>query len=130
MTASILLVDDEAPIARVLSTALRGRGHSIVVTGTALEALDAIASAPPDVLLLDVNLPDLTGWELLRRLDPAARSAMRIIVFSASPLAPSRVEEFRPDGVLTKPFPIDALFRLVDELVPPVDGTEKEQAHA
>lgn len=116
MNAEILLVDDERPILTVLSTALRAHGHTVRTAETAQEALGAFREQAPDVMLLDISLPDLTGWELLRRLTPAERDRTPLIVFSASPLARTRVEEFKPAGVLTKPFPIDALLRLVDEV--------------
>ena len=116
MSATVLLVDDESPIVTVLATVLRGHGHHVRTAATAQDALLALTEEIPDVMLLDINLPDLTGWELLRRLSPVDRQRVPVIVFSASPLAPSRIEEFRPAGVLTKPFPVDALLRLVQEV--------------
>ena len=124
---SILLVDDEAPIVEVLSRTLRARGFVVRVAMTGKDALFALTEAVPDVLLLDINLPDLTGWEVLRRLSPVDRARVPVIVFSASPLAPSRVAEFRPAGVLIKPFPVDALVRLIQETAAGRDrSTEKE----
>lgn len=114
--ARVLLVDDEAPIIAVLSTTLRAHGYDVLSAGSAQDAMLALAESVPAVMLLDINLPDLTGWELLRRLSPADRARVPVIVFSASPLAPSRVEEFKPAGVLLKPFPIDALLRLLGEV--------------
>ena len=118
MSTEVLLVDDEAPITAVLSTALRAHGYSVRVEASAKDAILALTESVPDVMLLDINLPDLTGWELLRRLSPLDRARIPVVVFSASPLARSRVEEFKPAGVLTKPFPIDALLRLLDEAAP------------
>lgn len=120
----ILLVDDEAPIADVLARNLRARGHVVQIAATGKQALYAITEAVPDVLLLDISLPDLTGWEVLRRLSAADRERVPVIVYSAAPVAPSRVQEFKPAGVLLKPFPVDALIRLVSEVV----GKEKELA--
>lgn len=111
----ILLVEDEAPIARTLARALGASGYEVAVCESGLGAVAAIVASPPDVLLLDVSLPDITGWEVLRRLSPAERGRFGLIVYSASPLAPARVAEFQPDGVLVKPFPIDALVRLIAE---------------
>ena len=116
MNPRVLLVDDEAPIALVLSATLRAHGYDVEVAETGEAALSAVARLRPAVMLLDVNLPDLTGWEVLRRLDAADRAAVPVVVFSASPLAASRVREFEPAGVLVKPFPIDALLRLVGGL--------------
>jgi DNA-binding response OmpR family regulator len=112
---SVLLVEDESPIADVLARSLRARGYEVRLAAGGRDALLALTEAVPTVLVLDINLPDITGWEVLRRLSPADRERLPVIVFSAAALAPSRVQEFRPAGVLIKPFPIDALTRLIEE---------------
>ena len=114
---TVLLVDDEAPIADVLSRSLRAQGMDVRIERTGKDALLALSEYLPDVMLLDINLPDLTGWEVLRRLSPIDRERVPVIVFSASLLAASRVREFAPAGVLVKPFPVDALHRLLREVV-------------
>jgi DNA-binding response OmpR family regulator len=121
---NVLLVDDEAPIADVLARSLRARGHTVRIALTGMDGLLALSEEVPDVMLLDISLPDITGWELLRRLSPLDRERVPVIAYSASPLAPSRVAEFKPAGVLTKPFPVEALARLVEEV------TVKEQPRA
>lgn len=123
--SSLLLVDDEAPITDVLARSLRARGHAVRVVCTGLDALLALSEEVPDLMLLDISLPDITGWELLRRLAPQDRERVPVVVFSASPLAPSRLEQFKPAGVLQKPFPIEALLRLVNDLAGP--AAEKEE---
>ena len=112
----VLLVDDETPIADVLTRSLAAHGFAVRVAANGMDALYAVSEAVPDVMILDINLPDLTGWEVLRRLSPADRARIPVVVFSASPLAPSRIEEFQPAGVLLKPFPVDALIRLITEV--------------
>lgn len=116
MSASVLLVDDEPPIVKTLSLALRAKGYSVRAVERGVDALLALAEEAPDVMLLDINLPDLTGWEVLRRMSVADRERVPVIVFSASPLTPNRIKEFRPDGVLLKPFPIDSLERLLADV--------------
>lgn len=120
----VLLIDDEAPIVEVLSRSLRAHGHEVRVATSGVDGLLALTEEVPDVMLLDISLPDITGWEVLRRLSQRDRERVPVIVFSASPLAPSRVEEFKPAGVLMKPFPIEALSRLVAEV------SHKEQTRA
>lgn len=133
MTADVLLVDDEEPIVSVLTTALRAHGFDVRTASSAQDAMLAIVEMVPDVMLLDINLPDLTGWELLRRLSPVDRERLPVVVFSASPLAPSRVEQFKPAGVLTKPFPMEALLRLLHDLTDsdtPQPNSHQEQHDA
>lgn len=127
MHPRVLVIDDEASLRRVIVRNLEVRGYQVVGVGTAMEALDSLSAGEFDLMLLDINLPDLTGWELLRRLTPEVRGQVPVIVFSASPLAARRVEEFRPAGVLLKPFPMDALLRLVAEVT---GGVAKEIEHA
>lgn len=77
-------------------------------------AVAALAGTPVDLILLDINLPDGTGWDVLRWL--AERDlAVPSIVISAVPPSGRRVKEFRPLAVLTKPFPIEAIHRLVEQ---------------
>ncbi len=129
MSVSILLVDDEPAITEVLSRALRRRGFDVRVETTGKDTLYAITEDVPDVLVLDINLPDLTGWEVLRRLSPRDRQRIPVIVFSASPLAPSRVEEFRPAGVLGKPFPVEALVRLILDVTEAKESVPHTEVH-
>lgn len=115
--AAVLLVDDEAPIVDVLSRVLRAHGYTVQTATCGKDALYALTEDVPDVVLLDINLPDLTGWEVLRRLAPRDRQRIPVIVFSASPLAAARVEDFHPAGVLLKPFPMTALIGLIERVV-------------
>lgn len=116
-SGSVLLVDDEEPIVEVLGRVLRGHGYSVRTASCGADALYALTEHVPDVVLLDINLPDLTGWEVLRRLAPRDRERVPIIVLSASPLAPGRVGDFQPAGVLLKPFPVAALIELIGRVV-------------
>ena len=105
----VLLVEDEAALADVLARNLRARGHAVSTAGTAEGALLTMSESWPEALVLDINLPDDTGWEVLRRLSAADRERLNVIVISAAPVSKRRVEEFRPAHVLLKPFPLDAL---------------------
>lgn len=128
MSPSLLLVDDEPPIVETLSLALRAKGYRVRSVETGVDALLALTEEVPSAILLDINLPDLTGWEVLRRMSPADRERVPVIVFSASPLAPSRLREFHPEGVLLKPFPIDALERLLAEVTSNTDTKGEQRA--
>jgi DNA-binding response OmpR family regulator len=106
---NVLLVEDEAPLADVLARNLRARGHGVVTRGTAEDAILSLAESWPDAMILDINLPDDSGWEVLRRLSSEDRRRLHVVVISAAPLSRKRLEEFRPAHALLKPFPIDAL---------------------
>ena len=67
-SARLLVVDDEESITALLETALRFMGHDVVVAATGAEALDAVMRHELDLIVLDVNLPDLDGFEVCRRI--------------------------------------------------------------
>jgi PAS domain S-box-containing protein len=82
--ATILFVDDDAHSRRTLGCLIRAAGYSLVEAGTGHEALQLCLSHRPDLVILDVNLPDLSGFEVCRRLkeDPA-NQALSVVHLSA-----------------------------------------------
>jgi CheY-like chemotaxis protein len=108
----VLLVEDEVTLRRVIARNLTSRGIEVHEAGTAGEAVESAVADRPDLLLLEINLPDQTGWEVLRELKRRG-SEVPTIVVSAVRVNPSRLSEFHPLAYLPKPFPIDALLRLV-----------------
>ncbi|MGZ5384649.1 MAG: response regulator [Acidimicrobiia bacterium] len=109
---SILLVEDEPRLRQTLARSLQARDLQVVEATTAAEAIAVATGERFDLMLLDVNLPDATGWDVLRRLREVQRE-LPVVVMSAVPPNPARVREFKPFGILHKPFPMDALLRLV-----------------
>jgi DNA-binding response OmpR family regulator len=120
----VLLVEDEASLRRVIARNLTGRGLQVSEAGSAAEAVRAATTDSPDLLLLDINLPDQTGWEVLRELKRRGLEVPTIVV-SAVRVSQSRLEEFHPLAYLPKPFPIEALLRLVLGQ-PPAHGPDPE----
>lgn len=106
------LVEDEPALRMVISRNLAARGHILVAVDSVGDAITAMSTRLPDMALLDVNLPDGTGWEVLRWLR-AVGHRVPTIVYSAVPLSQKRVAEFQPDAVLSKPFPMDSLVELI-----------------
>jgi DNA-binding response OmpR family regulator len=119
----VLIVEDEATLRRVVARNLTGRGLSVSEAESAAAAVGVVAQERPDLILLDINLPDRTGWDVLREL---RRQDIEIptIVISAVRANPSRLAEFHPLAYLPKPFPIEALLRLV--FPPPLDRSPSE----
>ena len=101
---SILLVEDEESITAPLSEALRREGFEPRVAGTAAEALELAASVDPDLVLLDVMLPDGSGFDVCREL--RARSRVPIIMLTARGDEADRVAglEVGADDYVVKPF--------------------------
>jgi len=119
---TILVVEDEATLRQVITRNLEVRGHAVRGAETGTEALRHLGDWTPDLMLLDINLPDRSGWDVLRELREQGMQVPTVIV-SAVRVSPARLEEFQPVGYLPKPFPLDALLRLVDseedQLTPP-----------
>jgi DNA-binding response OmpR family regulator len=113
--ATVLLVEDEEVLRDILRRNLEARQYRVRTAGTAAEAMAAVATAPPAVMLLDINLPDHSGWDVLRELR-ARGQRVRTVVVSAVQCSPSRLQEFQPDAYLPKPFPLGALLDAVKRL--------------
>jgi two-component system OmpR family response regulator len=80
----ILVVDDNAPVARVLARLLERAGYQASVAGSGSEALAHVDRESPDLILLDMMMPEMDGMEVLRRLSHSNSSKMPpVIVFSA-----------------------------------------------
>lgn len=116
MAVQILLVEDEVYVRYALARSLEIWGHDVVEADSVELARAALAAVPIDLMVLDINLPDATGWDVLRGLDDQGERSPPAIVISAIPPSLARIHEFRPLGVLHKPFPIDSLRRLVDQV--------------
>jgi len=111
--ARILLVDDELSIQRTLSPLLRSRGYDVEVAGNGADALRSAVEHPPDLIVLDLGLPDLEGSEVCRRIRLSA--TMPIIVLSARANEADKVSalDLGADDYVTKPFgPEELLARI------------------
>lgn len=112
MSTRVLVVEDEEPLRRVIIRNLVARGHEVTAASTAGEALSALRAGEFDLMLLDIDLPDRTGWHVIREMRAAGRDVPFVVV-SAVRVSPERIAEFKPRAYLAKPFPMDALLRLV-----------------
>lgn len=102
---TVLVVDDEQSVRRLLRTTLAGHGYRILEAETGQAALAMLAREPPDVLLLDLGLPDLNGIEVIRRLRGSG-SRVPVIVLSSRNGEAEKVEalDLGADDYVTKPF--------------------------
>ena len=105
----ILLVDDESAIQRSVGLLLRARGYDVQIAGTGAEALAMLSAHPPDLVVLDLGLPDLEGTEVCRRI--RTTSQVPILVLSARGAEADKVNalDLGADDYVTKPFGPDEL---------------------
>jgi len=115
----VLVVQDAAAFRRIIVRNLASRGVGVREVQTVDQAVAAVAKERPDLLLLDVNLPDRSGWGVLRELRRCGIELPTVVV-SAVRVPASRLEEFRPLAYFPKLSPLEALLRLVVG----VDGDE------
>ncbi len=105
----ILVVDDEAAIRRFLRTSLSAHGHTVSEASGGLSAINAVVTDRPDVIILDLGLPDIDGIEVVRRL--REWSSIPIIVLSVREYEQDKVAalDAGADDYLTKPFGVGEL---------------------
>jgi len=115
---TILVVDDNAVSRELMRAILKGPDRTIVEAGDGREALDKIAEAPPDLVLLDVHMPVLDGFSVLRELraDPRFRS-LRVIAVTANAMQGEREKALDAgfDGYVTKPVSAVEIRKLLED---------------
>jgi two-component system cell cycle response regulator DivK len=124
----ILIVEDNELNLKLLKDILDFQGYSTVVTGLGAEALSLARQYLPDLILLDIQLPDLTGTEVARGLKADGRThAIPIIAVTAFAMSGDRerILESGCDDYISKPFNLHALLALVERHI---DGTTAESA--
>jgi two-component system KDP operon response regulator KdpE len=105
----VLLIEDEQPLRRALAMNLTARGYEVIETANATAGLAAVAAEQPDVILLDLGLPDLSGLDVIRTVRTYGQTP--IIVLSARTGSTDKVTalDLGADDYVTKPFGIDEL---------------------
>jgi len=121
----VLIVEDDKPTGDVLAGAINDeRGYRAITAATADEALAAMSRIDPDLLLLDIRLPGMSGLELYDRIRADPRFPALPVVFETGG-GREHAQDLRDRGVATylkKPFDIHELVKLVKRLVPPRNG--------
>jgi two-component system KDP operon response regulator KdpE len=111
--ARILLVDDEVAIQRAVAPLLRSRGYDVDVAGTGAEAVTAVVDHPPDLIVLDLGLPDLQGTEVCRRIRKHSKAPIVILSARGEEADKVAVLDLGADDYVTKPFgPEELLARI------------------
>jgi twitching motility two-component system response regulator PilH len=124
----ILVVDDQEDILQTTALILRKDGHDVLTATDGIAALEAARAGQPELILLDIEMPGMDGWETLRllRLDPATRDvpvAMFTILFDLREKV--RALKYGAQEYVTKPFEMDDLLRRVRRVL---EGPKPEGA--
>ena len=119
----ILIVEDHADSAEMLAWALRHSGHEVECALSGSDAVLACSDHSFDVLIADIGLPDIDGWELLRRIRAKAKSCIALSGYAmARHIEKSKEAGF--DAHLAKPVDLALLLKTVDALLP--EATQKK----
>jgi DNA-binding response OmpR family regulator len=118
VSGHILIADDHAELRDVLSDYLRAEGYVVDEAANGASALDAARGEAPDVLVLDLNMPDVDGTQLLREWSASSLfSGVPVLLVSASPELSEIAQRFGIKATLAKPFDMDEFGAVVHELV-------------
>ena len=114
----ILVVEDDPDLAALEAELLEEHGHHVEIAGNGREALAAVERAAPDLILLDMKMPVMSGREFVDEYRRAQPSPAPIVVVTAADDAQVRAAEVGASGWIAKPFDPDALVANVMRLIP------------
>ncbi|MBI4301923.1 MAG: response regulator [Chloroflexi bacterium] len=121
MNQRILVVDDEPAIGKVLRMKLRLHGYEVVTTTSGTEAVDLVRTQQPDLVLLDLLMPGVSGMDVLERVRTFSR--VPIIVFTGMPDIIQLAMKRGASDSIAKPFDPDQLMRQIEILLGNSDQT-------
>lgn len=115
----VLVIDDDLPIRGMLAAALRQHGFQVLLAGDGAEGHRALTIHHPDIVLLDLAMPDVNGWDFLQRLKETGHlGSVPVIVVSAHVrVEPQALLQMGVAAILPKPFNVSELMQLIEHLV-------------
>lgn len=127
----ILIVDDQADILEMTELVLAGAGYDVSTASSGIEALEHLALERSDLVLLDINMPEMDGWETLRLIRADDRLAeLPVVMFSVKSELRDKVFGMQEGAVdyITKPFEVDQLLYRVRRIFNSGRGRERRTA--
>jgi len=111
----ILVVDDHPKVLRFIEIDLKLRGFEVISTDSGERALELVKSAKPDIMLLDIVMPGIDGFEVLKKLRTFTQ--VPVIAFSASPENQDKAVQMGANDFMPKPFDPDTMARRIRALL-------------
>ena len=119
--ATILIVEDEPNVRKLVAINLVRRGHQVLEAENGQQALEYLNSQKPALLILDIKLPDLSGWDILDRITtvPALSTDLPVLVMTASPVDQNTILNQYPcvAEIIIKPFNTDRLITAIQRVL-------------
>jgi DNA-binding response OmpR family regulator len=115
----VLVIDDDLPIRGMVAAALRQHGYQVLLAGDGAEGHRAMTIHHPNLVLLDLAMPDVNGWDFLQKLQETGHlGTVPIIVVSAHVrVEPQALLQMGVAAILPKPFNLTDLLTLIEHLV-------------
>jgi DNA-binding response OmpR family regulator len=110
----VLVVEDDPDLLALMDMILSDAGYRVRTAAEGGAALELIAQEMPALILLDMRMPGMNGWEFARAFRARHRRAIPIVVVTAAEDARARAEEIAADGWLAKPFDLDAVVAVAE----------------
>ena len=132
MSKRLLVVDDEPSLLRAVEVCLQAEGFDVATARSGGEALLSVAQTVPDLIVSDIRMPGMNGYELAQHLRSSSRTQLVPIVFlTAKGETADRIEGFRSgvDAYLIKPFEPDELIAVIKNIIDRVQRTHSHIAH-
>ncbi len=128
MTAGpgVLVVEDDADLAALLELVIADAGYPVRTAPEGRAALARVAEELPGLVLLDMRMPGMNGWDFAREFHARHGRACPIVVVTAAENARARAEEIGAEGWLAKPFDLDDVLALVRAHVGPPAGGARD----
>ncbi|MEJ7653333.1 MAG: response regulator [Chloroflexia bacterium] len=114
----VLVVDDDLDISTIVAEVLELEGYEVRTASNGLEAMEAIHAEQTQLILLDIRMPIMDGWQFASNLRDKYNRRIPVVVMTAAPDAKQRAFEVGAEGYIAKPFDIDQLIELVRRYVP------------
>ena len=114
--ARILVVEDDDNIRDLVDLVLSSAGYEVLTASDGAAALQVVGSVSPDLVLLDMRMPVMDGWEFARQYRARPEPHAPIVVLTAARDAAQRAAEIHANGYLGKPFEVAELLTLVSHL--------------
>jgi len=115
-----LIVDDSDVLRRLIEMCLRPAGFEVVTAANGADAIDAAAEYEPDLVILDIGLPDMTGWDVLAALRASETNAdTKVLILSGYADVHTEAQRLGADAALVKPFRNDELRTIAVDLAGP-----------
>jgi CheY-like chemotaxis protein len=112
----VLVVDDDPDILQTLGLCLSSEGYRVLMAANGKEALEILDHEHPSVILLDLMMPVMDGWQFVAELEHRGRRDVPLLILSADRSVQGHAQQLRASGHLAKPFDLDDLLGKVQQL--------------